>query len=117
MNTWHSCSNILGVKSSRRSFLQVAGLALGALGLRTSASDAQTEIVSIIVDPADPVASSPPSVWARMEISRALEPHAIKVAEFASLQQAPRSSFCIVASASDRQPAASMLKQAGLTLS
>ena len=105
------------MKSSRRGFLQISGLALGALGLRTAAGEARNEVVSIIADPADPVASSPPCRWARMEISQALERHAFKVAEFASLQQAPRNSFCIVACASDRDLATSMLKRAGLTLS
>jgi hypothetical protein len=105
------------MKSSRRDFLQISGLTLGALGLRTVAAEVRNEIVSIIADPADPVASSPPCRWARMEILRALERHAIKVDQFASLQQAPRNSLCIVASAADSDLAASKLKQAGLTLS
>jgi hypothetical protein len=105
------------VKSSRRSFLQISGLALGALGLRAAAAEARNEIVSIIADPADPVASSPPCRWALREISQALEQHAVKVGQFTSLQQAPRSSLSIVASASDRDVATTTLKQAGLTLS
>jgi len=116
-SSYHFGSNILGVKSSRRGFLQLSGLALGALGLRTAAADARNEIVSIIADPADPVASSPPCRWARMEVSHALERHGLKVDEFASLQQAPCNSLCIVASAPDRSLASTTLKQAGLTLS
>jgi hypothetical protein len=102
------------VKASRRSFLQVSGLALGALSLRTT--DSGNEIVSIIADPADPLASLPPCRWARRELSKALERTGITVGEFASLQQAPRDSFCIVASASDRGFAAGTLKQAGVAL-
>jgi hypothetical protein len=105
------------LKSSRRSFLQISGLALGALGLRSAAAEARNEIVSIIADPTDPVASLPPCRWARMEISHALERHGFKVGELASLQQAPRNSLCIVASASDRGLATTTLKQAGVTLS
>ena len=105
------------MKSSRRDFLQISGLAFGALGLCTAGPEVGNKIVSIIADPDDPVASSPHCRWARREILRALERHAIKVGEFASLQQAPRNSLCIVASAPDRGLAASTLKQAGLTLS
>jgi hypothetical protein len=105
------------MKSSRRDFLQISGLAFGALGLCTAAPEVANKLVSIIADPDDPVAASPPCRWARREILRALERHAIKVDEFASLQQAPRNSLCIVASAPDRGFAASTLKQAGLTLS
>jgi len=112
-----SSSHIPGLKSSRRGFLQISGLALGALGLRTAALEAANEIVSIIADPNDPVASSPPCRWARMEISQALERHGLKVGEFASLQQAPRNSLCIVASASDRDLATTALKRVGLTFS
>jgi hypothetical protein len=113
----HSCSNILGVRPSRRSFLQISGLALGALGLRSATADGRNATVSIIADPADSVASSPPCRWARMEISQALERHGVGVGEFASLQQAPRNSLCIVATAPDRHFAATRLKQAGLALS
>ena len=109
--------DIYGVKSSRRSFLQISGLGLGALALRSASAQARNEIVSIIADPADPVASSPPCRWARMEISQALERQAFRVGEFASLGQAPHKSLCIVACASDRDPATGTLKQAGLTLS
>jgi hypothetical protein len=108
-------SNTLGMKSSRRSFLQIWGLALGALSLPAAAA-AQNGIVSIVADPNDPVVSSGPGRWARMAMTQSLQRHAIKVREFTSLQQAPRNSFCIVASSSDRSLATRTVKAAGVTL-
>lgn len=102
------------MKSSRRTFLRISGLALGALSVPFASAQAPDEIVSLIADPDDPVASSTPCRLARAQIARLLQPHGVKVAEFASLQQTPRGSFCIVASSPDRPLAASALKQAGL---
>jgi hypothetical protein len=105
------------VKSSRRSFLHISGLALGVLSLRTAVAEAQNEMVAIVADPADEVAASPACSWARMELSRALAEHSLKVAEFASVQETPRKAFCIVASASGSTLARAKLKQTNLTLS
>jgi hypothetical protein len=110
-------SNRGGVRSTRRNFLRLSGLALGALSLRAVATDSPSEIVSIIADPADPVASSPPCLWARTEVLRALERRAVKVGEFASLRQAPPNSLCIVASAPKGRLVTTALRQAGCTLS
>ena len=92
-------------------------MTLGALSLRAPAAEARKEMISMIADPRDPVASSPSCRWARMEIARALEQQGIEVGEFASLEQAPRNAFCIVAAAPDRGSAIGALRQAGLTLS
>ena len=105
---------MLGVKSSRRNFIQISGLALGALGLPVPGMAVATEGVSIIVDPDDPVASSTPSAWALQELSRTLQQHGIKVGQYASLQKAAPNSFCVVASGYDRQPAAGLLKRSGV---
>jgi len=111
-----ACTNILGVKSSRRNFLQISGLALGALGLSRSAADVGNELVSLVADPADPVASSPPCQWARKELSQALAQHGIKVGEFATLPETPTHSLCIVASASKRNPARDLLDASAVAL-
>jgi hypothetical protein len=117
-NGHRSRCNRADVKSTRRDFLRLSGLALGALGVRTVGTGSRGGIVSIIADPDDPVASSPSCRWAQTEISQALERRAVKVGEFASLQQAPPNSFCIVASAADHGAlAATALRQAGLVLS
>ena len=104
------------MKSSRRNFLQISGLALGGLGLSRTAADIKNELVSLVADPADPVASSPPCQWALKEVSQALAQHGIKVGEFASLQQTPAISFCIVASASHRNPARELLDTSAVAL-
>lgn len=106
------------MKTSRRGFLQISGLSLGALGLPVRAgAEVQDDGVSIIADPADPVAWSVPCRWALKEISQALGRHAIKAGQFASLEQAPPNSFCIIASSRDREPAPTLLKASGLSLS
>ena len=104
------------MKSSRRSFLQISGLALGALGLRPLA-EGQNQVVCIVVDPSDTVVSSRACHWARAELSHALERQGCKVIEITSVEQAPRNSFCVIASDSRRDFATARLKQSGLSLS
>ena len=101
------------MKSSRRDFIQISGLALGALGLHGAAAKTKYESVSLMVDPADAVASSAPCVWARKELARVLGQHGIKVGQFSSLQPAPPNSLCVVASAYDRRPAGDLLNGSG----
>ena len=104
------------MKSSRRNFIQISSLALGALSVHSSAAEVHSESVSLVVDPGDPVASSAPCSWALQEISRALEQHGIKVGRYASLDRAAPNSLCVVASAADRQPAKALLKGSGVNL-
>ena len=105
------------MRRSRRDFLQISGLSLGALGLPIS-TDAQSgsERISIIVDPADPVSSATPCRWALNELTGALEKHGIKVAEYTTLGGTPTTSDCLLV-CGDRQPAAGLLRGAGLALS
>ena len=104
------------MKFSRRNFLEISGLALGALSLRTAVAEAQNEMVAIVADPADEVAASPACSWARMELSRVLAEHSLKVAEFASVQEAPRNAFCVVSSATGGTLGSGRLKSTSLTL-
>jgi hypothetical protein len=110
-------SRILGVKSSRRGFLQVSGMALGALGFCNSSAGAQNESVSLISDPDDPVASSAPCRWALKEIAEAIGGHGVRVQQFMSLEAAPPNSLRVVASAHNRQPAANLLNSSDLNFS
>ena len=106
------------MKASRRNFLRLSGLGLGALSLPlATGAQGESDRLSIIADPADEIASSPPCRWASQQLSQALEQHAIRVAHFAFPQQAPSNSFAIVVSASDRQPALELLKNSGLSFS
>ena len=104
------------MKASRRDFLQISGLALGAAGLRGAAAEARNESVSLVIPPDDPVASLPPCRWAVQELLQALEQRGIRAGQYASLDQAPSRSFCVLASSSDRQPAATMLKSSGVSV-
>ncbi|HET8827302.1 MAG TPA: hypothetical protein VFM77_19325 [Terriglobales bacterium] len=103
------------MKSSRRDFLQISGLSLGALGLPSLSSAKTFEGVSLSVDPSDPVASSAPCRWAASELSQALSRHGVKLGHYSSFDQAPRNSLCIVAF-SDQNRAKQLMKDAGAPL-
>ena len=102
---------------SRRNFLQISGLTLGSLRLLLrDGPQFQDGSVSVIVDPADRVASTPPCGWAVQELTQALEQHGIKVAQFTSLPQAATNSLCIVISGSEQYHAADLLQRSGASL-
>lgn len=103
--------------SSRREFLQISGLTLGALGLPIGPGNrSHGETISIIADPDDAVASAAPCRWALSELSGALEQQGITAGRFASLAQAPANSLCIIASGPDRNPAVGLLQASGVSL-
>jgi len=89
-------------------------MALAGLSLSGNRTLAQSESVSVISDPGDPVASSASGRWALKELAGALEKHGVKTQQFASLQQAPLNSLCVVASTAGVQPAAELLKSLGV---
>ncbi len=94
----------------------MSGLAVGALSLYGGA-EARIEKVSVVADPDDKGASSPPCLWAREEVTRALKRRGVKVGQFASLPQAPRDSLCIVASGSEQRLAAELLSKSEVRVS
>lgn len=106
------------MKSSRRSFLRISGLTLGALSwpIRIGAL-ARGETVSLVADPADSVASSASCGWALNQLLRALEQRAVKVGKFVSLSQAPAESLCIVASGCGSPVAMDLMKPSGIAIS
>jgi hypothetical protein len=102
---------------SRRNFLELAALSMGALGMGSSASAASgARSISIVTDPADPAASSGPVGWAVEELSQALAQHGIPLQRLNSLQQAPRSGLCIVACGRTAPVASVALQPAALSL-
>jgi hypothetical protein len=102
---------------SRRNFLELAALSLGALGLGSSAGAASgARSIAIVTDPADPAASSDPVRWAIEELSHALAQHGIPLHRSSSLQQVPRSDFCIVAAGPTAPLASAVLEQVALSL-
>ena len=103
---------------SRRDFLQIAALSLGALGLgpRSTAEAGASQSVSIVRDPADAVASAAPVRWAIQEFGDALTKHGIHLQLFASIEQTPASGICIVATGCDTPIASTLLKNSAVKI-
>ena len=87
------------------------------MGLRTPFGETQNRTVSLVADPDDRVARSASCRWALDKLKESIQKHDVKVAEFASLQQAPQGSFCVVASDSRREFARTKIKESRLTVS
>src|SRR5690349_24448769 len=101
---------------SRRGFLRLTALSLGALG--ASSADA-IEInggngVSLILDPDDVPAFSPPVTWAMQELATAISQNGIVVRRFPVIDQAPRAGICVVAAGSPTPLVSSWLNAAGV---
>ena len=96
------------MKPSRRDFLHISALSAGALGLRvpTWAQASSSREICLVLDPADPVASSAPAQFAAQELRQALETHHVSIRQFASLDKTPASAFCIVAAGREHPLAA-----------
>jgi hypothetical protein len=104
---------------SRRNFLQLAAMSVGAL---STGSKAIGEVkggisVCLVADPGDAVVSSKPVAWAMGELSAALARHGIGVKRANSLDLADAAEFYLVVSASNTQTASRMVHQAGTTVS
>lgn len=80
----------------RRTFLKAAGAAAGLRDLIVLR--AATPVVSLVLDPADPVASAAPCKWAVQEFLSRLQARGIDNRILPSLSQAPPGDICIVAS-------------------
>jgi hypothetical protein len=78
----------------RRHFLQAVALSAGAA--------ATTPAISIVTDPSDPLAESPPVQSALKELENTLATHGVAMRRYAHVAAAPRRNPCIVV-ASDRQ--------------
>jgi hypothetical protein len=66
-------------KMQRREFLKHTALAAAVFGLTDGTANAGPPAVSIVIDPADAVASASPSMWAASELERALTAHGVTV--------------------------------------
>jgi hypothetical protein len=83
---------------NRRKFLKRTSLAVGAVAAAPELTihAAEGKGVSIIVDPSDKIAASPPPRWAAGELRQTLEARAVHVRSFPRAQSAPSSDLCIV---------------------
>ncbi|QOY90218.1 twin-arginine translocation signal domain-containing protein [Paludibaculum fermentans] len=93
--------------SSRRKFLQAAGLSAAGAGLAAPGSG-----VSIVIDPADPIGSSGPAQWAAGELQVALEQRGLAVQRCAHLADAGAASFCITVAGAQAALARAVLNEA-----
>jgi hypothetical protein len=87
---------------SRRDFMQVTGLSIGALsaGVKALAQVIGGPAISLVAEPDDPISAAQPAAWALQELSQALSQHNIKVTRSPSVEQAPPADFCIAAAGS-----------------
>ena len=109
--------NMKNDRLSRRNFLQIAALSLGALSSR-SAATAQSggaESISLILDQTDPVGSNAPVKWAVEELASAISATGVGVRHFSSIEQAPRSDVCVVAAGPQTPLASALVKNVGLS--
>src|SRR5947209_9483888 len=87
---------------NRRRFLKGAGGALGAplmLGAPVMWSQPNArQTVSIVIDPADPIASAPPVRWAAGELQQALAGAGVAASLREHVAQAGAGGLCMVAS-------------------
>jgi hypothetical protein len=99
---------------SRRRFLQAAaGVAAGVTaGVHGAAAD--TSGVAIVVDRADPVASSVAACWAATELQRALTDHGIEAGIYERGSGAPSSRIRITSAGFASPVAVSTLRRAGI---
>lgn len=82
---------------TRRRFLELSTLSLGAVGLHPSGLSAAADRgISLVCDPGDPICASPPVAWARQELSAAISQTGTAVRQFSSIAQAPQPDPAVV---------------------
>ena len=102
---------------SRRHFLQTAGSLAAVAGTDLKAPAAiLNPAVSLVIDPADPIAGSSQSRWAADELEQSLNARGVKVLRCSRLAQANPTGLCIIAAGSDSPLAASILKSAKINI-
>jgi hypothetical protein len=104
---------------SRRNFLQVTALSIGALspGSKALAQVLGGHAISLVADPNDPICAATPALWALQELARTLAQHDIAVQRYAFLEQASPSDLCIVAAGRGSAVATPVLRKANTTVS
>jgi hypothetical protein len=100
---------------SRREFLKrtSATAALGALGVQAASAQAGQRRVALLVDPLDPVATSPPARWAADELGRALLAQHVDVVTASSRDQAGSATARIRIAGFASPAAQDLLRRAG----
>ncbi|HET8825329.1 MAG TPA: hypothetical protein VFM77_09380 [Terriglobales bacterium] len=100
---------------TRRRFLELSALSVGALGLHSPALSASADqAISLVSDPDDPISASQPVAWARQELSAAVSQTGTAVRRFSSIAQATRSDRTIVIAGARSAFAVQALKDVGV---
>lgn len=91
---------------NRREFIHLAGsIAVLTIG------QAPRSRISLVVDPADPVAGAAPARWAASELVQSLTARGLAVHKCERVSQASAGDFCVVAAGSQFNLAAGILKR------
>src|SRR5919197_1482470 len=98
----------------RRDFLKSAGVAAGIAAMRGRASAAQH--ISLVVDPADAIASAPPVAWAIREVESALTARGATSRTYPRIDAAPGGDRCLVIAGGASSSAQQILRSANATL-
>lgn len=105
---------------SRRDFLQMTALSVGALRLgahgEAPSASGGGGTISLVSDPADLAVSPAPATWAIRELTRALEERGMTVRHFNTLDQAAPSSFCVIMGSHNTPPVSKILKDANVSV-
>jgi hypothetical protein len=99
---------------NRRQFIRSAAGAAAVAATSVHASAANAPAVSIVIDPADAVASAPPARWAAEELQRSLAQHGVTAHIESSASQIPTSRLRIVAAGMATPQATAALHAAGV---
>src|SRR5580693_3614480 len=95
---------------NRRQFVRAAG-SIATLGVVSARAAAK---VSLVSDPADPLAGAGAVRWALKELEDALSTRGIVVRKYARIADAPAGAMCIVAAGSSAPEARNLLRNAGV---
>lgn len=99
---------------TRRRFLELSALSVGAVGFHSSALCAAADRgISLVSDPDDPISASPPVAWARQELSSVISQTGTAVRQFSSIAQVPQSDFAVVIAGARSALGAQTLKNVG----
>jgi len=105
---------------NRRRFLKQTGLSVLGLtvasGMLAAPASPEDSVVSILLDPDDKVASSPPSRWAVNELQAALQARGMTARIFPNLESVPASELCIVAASGGNRIAKQILESHSLLI-
>jgi hypothetical protein len=97
---------------NRRQFLKTAGSA-AAIGMTAGAA---AQGVSLVIDPADSIASAAPAQWAAKELEHSLWVQGVAVHRCERLSDAKAGDLCILAAGSNFPAAQGILKRAGVSV-